>query len=429
MLCDSDLVEKHGKGYDHNAKVWTGAEWLDVEHGTKICTNAKCAARYKLNYVAALGEKPNHLKCWTDKSIVLVHPGLGFHFGYLRQLWNRTCRSAIGGRAEAAAILLTHPDFVPVYANKGDATRQNAANAERVLGNDLNRALLVYLLLDVAGEVNFDVNDPVPANHPEYGVWNIGFHEIFSARKHDTSFKQSADSKTPFDVVADGNGRVHRRVAFGEKKHKIVAAKPGKKLVAIIKRPSGKLESVDGRPLSASRCAAVNKAERTTRGARTRIGGLWVTMDMKKRGRQGALNQILHLGEMLNTERASYKEEALKQLKTVGTKVRDYAGDCNCKYHQWQGRYFSGRCLLDGFHWKRHKCNTPRVTRKNCNSQAAEQFWARLDRFVFITQMERAHYRFFLKMYCLWHNAYTRCGKHGSSVNPSVSRKRKLRRA
>ena len=61
-------------------------------------------------------------------------------------------------------------------------------------------------------------------------------------------------------------------------------------------------------------------------------------MDMLKRGDKGALNQILHLSEMMNVERAEYKETALIQMKRAKIKVRDYAGDCNCRYHRWQGK-------------------------------------------------------------------------------------------
>ena len=49
-------------------------------------------------------------------------------------------------------------------------------------------------------------------------------------------------------------------------------------------------------------------------------------MDMKKRGQEGALNAVLHLGEMMNCECSAYRKEALQQLKKSKIAVRDYVG-------------------------------------------------------------------------------------------------------
>ena len=149
-------------------------------------------------------------------------------------------------------------------------------------------------------------------------------------------------------------------------------------------------------------------------------------MDMKKRGQEGALNAVLHLGEMMNCECSEYKKEALRQLKKSKIAVRDYVGDCNCMYHDWKGTLFSGGCYLDGFHWKRHKCDTPRFPKKKstCNSQAAEQFWAKLNKLRFLYTMRRAHYRFLLRQFCVWRNRFSRSDKHRKDYTPAVSKKR-----
>ena len=107
--------------------VWTGSHWETVNHSTKIC-RCKCKALYKLNYVAGLKEKWNHIasKDISDSTIILVHPGLGVRWQYLRQLWIRACRCAVACAAEAATILMTHPDYKPSHAEKSRNRKQNA---------------------------------------------------------------------------------------------------------------------------------------------------------------------------------------------------------------------------------------------------------------------------------------------------------------
>ena len=413
IYCDGPLVQKSGGHRDHEAMIWTGSHWESVKHSSKICSGG-CQALYKLNYVAGLKGKWNHLdnKDITDSTILLVHPGLGFRWEYLRQLWIRTCRCAVACAAEAATILLTHPDYKPIYTDKGRNRKQNSSD-DRYLGAHLSKALMCYMRIELEHNLHFDVNDPVPSNSPTYGSRNTGFFEIFNAAVHDTSF----DSRGQKDVVADGNCNLTRKIGFGELAHKF-------------KTKQGKTTVQHGKIKPNSRCAAVGQAEVPKHVVVRRTCGLWVTMDMLKRGKYGGLNEVLHLGEMLNHERPDYKRMALKQMKQAKISVGDYAGDCNCQYHQWKGELFNGRCLLDSYHWKKHKCSTKKVTKKKCNSQAAEQFWSRLDKFShFITKFNRPHYRFFLRMFCKWHNSYTRCGKFRALVNPMISRKKTLKKS
>eukprot|EP00959_Pyramimonas_sp_CCMP1952_P034453 722209-Pyramimonas_sp.AAC.1 len=173
------------------------------------------------------------------------------------------------------------------------------------------------------------------------------------------------------------------------------------------------------------RCQHVKKVAET-KGKNTRIGGLWVTMDMQKRGQEGALHAVLHLGEMMNGECAGYKEGALRQLKKSRIAVRDYVGGCNCVCHSWKGALFSGGCYLDGFHWKRHKCDAPRFPKKKptCNSQAAEQFWSKLNKLRLLCAMRRARYIFLLRQFCARRNRFSRSEKRRKDCTPAVSKKR-----
>ena len=136
MYCNSPLLDCHGKGFDHIAQIWSGALWDEVKHGTKMCSNTtKCKARYKLNYVALLGEKPNHLTSDVledDSTIILVHPGLGFRLSYLRQLWHRSCRCSVSCQGETATILLTHPSYKPTYASKGVRQKDSMTMRNRI---------------------------------------------------------------------------------------------------------------------------------------------------------------------------------------------------------------------------------------------------------------------------------------------------------
>ena len=125
--------------------------------------------------------------------------------------------------------------------------------------------------------------------------------------------------------------------------------------------------------------------------------------------------------EMLNAENKAVKRFGINQLIARGIRVRKYAHDCSCQFkHEWEMLGLCAECLLDGFHWKTHKCNVPKVTDQCLNSQAAEQLWSRLDGLHFSTEYTRAHYRYFLREYFIWRNSFLR-SKHSVDVNPCVS--------
>ena len=201
VYCKGTLRNLEGQDRCQTACVWTGAVWEKIQHGMKECQNSRCKTRYRLSYVASVGEKANHLstKDITDDTIILVHPGLGFRWRYLRQLWHRTCRSAVSGGAEASVILLTDPTFEPTFEKKGKSSKGKGQTRVCHLGLDINRALTCYLLIEFDNEVDFDVADPVPKKHCVYGKPNEGFHQIFCK-------DQSTPSQVskPIDVVADG---------------------------------------------------------------------------------------------------------------------------------------------------------------------------------------------------------------------------------
>ena len=74
---------------------WTSVEWQSVIHGTKKCSS--CETRYKLNYKRKWGSKRNTLTAdiITSKSIILLHPHLGFTYQYLNLLWHQVCRAEV----------------------------------------------------------------------------------------------------------------------------------------------------------------------------------------------------------------------------------------------------------------------------------------------------------------------------------------------
>ena len=123
-----DLITQLKPGLDATGKK--------VKHGTKVCSDkVQCDAQYKLNYVASVNDKTNHLTNTDlqDSTILLVHLGLGFRWGYLRQLWHRACKCAVSGGAEVATILLTHPEYKPAYGQKtGGVDQDNSAERIRL---------------------------------------------------------------------------------------------------------------------------------------------------------------------------------------------------------------------------------------------------------------------------------------------------------
>ena len=172
-----------------------------------------------------------------------------------------------------------------------------------------------------------------------------------------------------------------------------------------------------------TRCAAVAKVEKIV-VSRTTTGGLFGTVDMK-RVAKGKGYPILHLLEMLDGECTAYKRAALVDMRSSHMKVAKYCHDCACVV----GPDFEGslctRTYLDGYHSKGHKCNWRTITHHPVlNSSAAEQLWSRLDKFSWVCEMPRAHYRYFWYCYCRWRNAYVRSAAYTNDTTPLASCKR-----
>eukprot|EP00969_Alexandrium_andersonii_P212859 9399054-Alexandrium_andersonii.AAC.1 len=123
----------------------------------------------------------------------------------------------------------------------------------------LLQAIFGYLRMN-NGEFNFDVFDPVPRNDPVWGKPNKGVFTIFNAGRDDRDFVIRDRAK--FDVVADGNQPLKRKLETGEHTSKRLAGKPRSKV-----RSSRR---------STSRCQAVDESERIA-FSRTRTGGIFAT--------------------------------------------------------------------------------------------------------------------------------------------------------
>ncbi len=182
---------------------------------------------------------------------------------------------------------------------------------------------------------------------------------------------------------------------------------------------------------SSSRRQAVATHEKI-QPARTRSGGLFCTVDMrnmkKNKCRRGG-NQIVQLSEMLNSECNEYKITCLREV-TNGAgprkriKVKKYCHDCACVVAPHMEKQFGVTCYLDGFHAKKHVCGFRRIKHlKKLNSSAAEQLWARMNRFSKgLTQFRRRYYRMWIRHYAVWRNAFVR-GNSTTDVHPYVSRR------
>ena len=146
-----------------------------------------------------------------------------------------------------------------------------------------------------------------------------------------------------------------------------------------------------------------------------------MTMNMKNL--QNNAYEILQLAEMLNTENTEYKEMCLLDMMKNNMIVGKYAHDCACRVaHFFEGR-LCDKCYLDGWHAKKHRCNFPKIShKKTLNSQAAEQLWSRLDKFNFITQYSKAHFRCFLKHMCIWRNRNVTTLGTAHDLNPAMSK-------
>ena len=122
--CGSDcLLRLQNEHRKHTARIWDGATWLKVQHGSLICKD--CRSIHKLNYISTRNQKVNFLTDVTDEQVYLLTPHIGFTVGYAKQLWNRICRMHCSLRGEACAILLTKvPEDIP-KTNCNDAKLSN----------------------------------------------------------------------------------------------------------------------------------------------------------------------------------------------------------------------------------------------------------------------------------------------------------------
>jgi hypothetical protein len=311
--------------------------------------------------------------------------------------------------------------------------------SEEVLRGLLVEAMFCYLRIKNK-EYKFDLNDPIPCDDKEHGKTNKDYHVIFDATKHDPNFSR----KTIYHVVTDGNQVTSRRLREDEKpfvkKRRAGAPKkivPKGKIAKTMKRPAsvkaaskGKLLTAMKRPASMvriirkkpaitfKRCKYVAKIDEA-KASRTHIGGLFATVDMEHLPSKG--NLVLHLVEMLNNENKGIKQFSILDLKKSNVHVGEYCHDCSCQFkNEWEQKGYATSCKLDGFHWETHKCDVEKVTNPRFNSQAAEQLWSRLDTLHFMTEYGRSKYRYFLREYCKWRNAFLRLTRR-ADANPCVS--------
>ena len=175
---------------------------------------------------------------------------------------------------------------------------------------------------------DFDVDDPVPDDDPEYGVITRGLRTIFNASRDDPSFKTKGEVP---DVVTDGNWQCSRRLVADEKQYadRRLPGRPKAKAAPKTKAAAKAAPKVKAKPQpkAKSRCRAVTQVE-DIKVARSQTGGLFATINMKNvKGRQ---NQILHLAEMTNGECTAYKKTCAEDMKKSGIRIGKYAHDCAC---------------------------------------------------------------------------------------------------
>ena len=339
---------------------------------------------------------------------VLVNSKCGFTLHYLNNFYNRCFRQGTSFLSEASSIRLSWP-------------HEAAAPGERHLANLISKVFFCYLRLKECC-VSFDIDDPFPSKDKQYGVRNEGFPTIFNAFKDDPVIRQEHTKngrKRKHNVVTDGNQVLAR--ATGPDEMKFKTNNRG--------RPKAKDQPTPKTVVSKSRCKQVKDTD-CVNFAKRRIGGLFCTVTTEKCG-----GTVFHLGEMLNGERKTHKKEALTCVCrhiSIGT----YFHDCACQLAgDAQFNKHFDRTLLDAFHAKKHKCSKREFDLQHKmnkrfgayqNTQAAEQLWSKMDKFVtFAAKLRRSHYRAFWKHYCLWRNHYNRSGLT-SDINPSRSFKSRM---
>ena len=106
---------------------------------------------------------------------------------YLRQLWNRDCRSSVSATAEATNILLTYPDEDVGSCRQNTRGRRPEVRSAKHLGDRVRQALFVFLRRR-NGQTDFDVLDRVPANDPQWGVPKNGTFVLLNANRDDPGF-------------------------------------------------------------------------------------------------------------------------------------------------------------------------------------------------------------------------------------------------
>lgn len=308
----------------------------------------------------------------------------------------------------------------------------------------LIKAMFSYLRIKKK-EYNFNIDHPVPHDDEEFGKVSKDYHVIFDAAKDDPLFTP----KKRYNIVTDGNQCSSRRLCADEKpfaKKRLLGRpamkRPSGKLVNVVKkRPAGcqwkvfkkfvkvvkkRPAGVNGKALKKpAHCKYVDKIVSTS-ASQTHTGGLFASVDMETMTNKG--NLVLHVVEMLNSENKGVKEFAIVDMKQSDMIVNEYSHDCSCQFkYEWEKVHkYVKVCKLDGFHWKTHKCDVPRVSSPKFNSQAAEQLWSRLDRLHFMTEYGRANYRYFLKEYFAWRNQFLRLSNN-VDAHPSVSRRQVVR--
>ena len=182
------------------------------------------------------------------------------------------CRSAVSASGEACVILLTFPHADFGYSAKRAWQLCTGISAEDTLARYLTQAMFAFLRFR-EGLVDFDINDPVPADDDKYGIPNNDVYIIFNAARDDPDFQLS---KLKYDIVTDGNYQGCRKLCDDEKhlKHNPVG------------RPMGTNKSFKAAPkpnaTSQSRCAAVRNVEKIT-PRKLRTGGFFASMNMKSK--------------------------------------------------------------------------------------------------------------------------------------------------
>jgi len=216
---------------------------------------------------------------------ILMNDYIGFTLEYLRQYWFRVCRCGVSALAEASTILQTFPKVVvgtpgqkkSIAGRWGTDNASQAQMTEKSLEHHLINAQFSYLRLKNL-ELDFDVQDPVPADDPEYGPANTGSFTIFEAVRDDPGFKLH---RKMYNVVADGNQVTSRRLMEDEKDlaKKALAGRPRKifkkPATAILKKPAATV-SADrrGKRKLTGRCKVVRIKDKEQRKERSHTGGL-----------------------------------------------------------------------------------------------------------------------------------------------------------